>query len=184
MSAKADDKDALDDVASGYADAGPSLSDIQALMDAAIKAEDFDEAARLRDRLKELRGNSNAGVLDCNERFYQAFRKSDMRAMRAVWGVGDHVQCLHPGSACISGDTQVMASWEIVFSSMPPGQGLDVNCEQVRVHATETWGFITCVERVDSDTGVGTLAATNVFEVQDGEWKIIHHQAHGIQTMR
>ena len=123
-------------------------------------------------------------MLDCNERFYQAFRKSDMRAMRAVWGVGDHVQCLHPGSACISGDTQVMASWEIVFSSMPPGQGLDVNCEQVRVHATETWGFITCVERVDSDTGVGTLAATNVFEVQDGEWKIIHHQAHGIQTMR
>ena len=183
MSAKADDKDALDDVASGYADAGPSLSDIQALMDAAIKAEDFDEAARLRDRLKELRGNSNAGVLDCNERFYQAFRKSDMRAMRAVWGVGDHVQCLHPGSACISGDTQVMASWEIVFSSMPPGQGLDVNCEQVRVHATSDWGFITCVERVDSDSGVGTLAATNVFEVQDGEWKIIHHQAHGIQTM-
>ena len=181
--AKAEEKDALDDVASGYSDAGPSLSDIQALMDAAIAAEDFDEAARLRDRLKELRGNSNAGVLDCNERFYQAFRKSDMRLMRAVWGTGEHVQCLHPGSACISGDTQVMASWEIVFSSMPPGQGLDVNCEQVRVHATETWGYITCVERVDSDTGAGTLAATNVFEVQDGEWKMIHHQAHGIQTM-
>ena len=64
--AKAEEKDALDDVASGYSDAGPSLSDIQALMDAAIAAEDFDEAARLRDRLKELRGNSNAGVLDCN----------------------------------------------------------------------------------------------------------------------
>ena len=129
--------------------------------------------------------NSSAGVSDANERFYQAFRSSDMKAMRAVWGDGEHVQCLHPGSACISGADQVMSSWEIVFGSLPPGTGLDVSVEQVRVHAAEGWGFVTCVEKVDSDTGSGgMLAATNVFEVQDGEWKIIHHHAHGIAGLR
>lgn len=170
----------LDDVASGYSDAGPGISDIQDLLDVAVAEENFEEAARLRDRLNLLRDNSAAAVADCNERFYQAFRSSSMSAMREVWGRGQHVQCLHPGAACIAGSEQVLSSWEIVFASMPPGAGLDVRVEQLRVHASQGWGFVTCVERVDSDTGVGKLAATNVFEVQDGEWKIIHHQAHGI----
>lgn len=47
--------DWLDDVASGYADTGPSISDIQDLLDVAIGEEDFEEAARLRDRLNALK---------------------------------------------------------------------------------------------------------------------------------
>jgi translation initiation factor 2A len=43
---------------------------------------------------------------------------------------------------------------------------------------------VTCVEKVASDDGVGTLAATNVFEKQNGEWKIVHHHAHGIVGIR
>ena len=101
-----------------------------------------------------------------------------------VEGEGDHVQCLHPGAACIGGAEQVMQSWEIVFSGLPPGAGLEIDVEQTRVHAADGWGFATCVEKVRSDDGVGTLAATNVFEKQAGEWKIVHHHAHGIQGIR
>ena len=157
--------------------------DVQDLLDVAVASEDFAEAARLRDRLVAMRGDATAGVADANERFYHAFRTADAEAMRRVWGVGDHVQCLHPGSACISGADQVRESWDIVFSTMPPGAGMDVSAEQVRVHAADGWGFVTCVEKVNSDEGVGMLAATNVFEVQGDEWKIIHHHAHGLQGM-
>lgn len=46
-------------------------------------------------------------------------------------------------------------------------------------------GFLNVLlEPYASDTGAGMLAATNVFEVQDGEWKIIHHHAHGIAGLR
>ena len=173
----------LDDAPSGYSGDGPSISDVQDLLDAAVASEDFAEAARLRDRLVAMRGDATAGVADANERFYHAFRTADAEAMRRVWGVGDHVQCLHPGSACISGADQVRESWDIVFSTMPPGAGMDVSAEQVRVHAADGWGFVTCVEKVNSDAGVGMLAATNVFEVQGDEWKIIHHHAHGLQGM-
>ena len=75
-------------------------------------------------------------------------------------------------------------SWDIVFSGLPPGTGLEIDVEQTRVHAGDDWGFATCVEKVRSDDGVGTLAATNVFEKQAGEWKIVHHHAHGIQGIR
>ena len=89
----------LDDAPSGYSGDGPSISDVQDLLDVAVASEDFAEAARLRDRLVAMRGDATAGVADANERFYHAFRTADAEAMRRVWGVGDHVQCLHPGSA-------------------------------------------------------------------------------------
>ena len=41
----------------------------------------------------------------------------------------------------------MMSSWEIVFGSLPPGTGLDVKVEQLRVHASQGWGFVTCVEK-------------------------------------
>lgn len=60
--AGAGDDDTVDDVASGYADTGPSISDIQELLDVAVREEDFEEAARLRDRLNALK------VGDCEKR--------------------------------------------------------------------------------------------------------------------
>lgn len=176
---------ANEDVSSGYGGDGPSISDVQAMLDAAVLREDFAEAASLRDRLAAMRDDASASALEANEAFYRAFRAGDATAMRDAWGVGSHVQCIHPGAACISGSDQVAQSWDVVFGSLPPGGGgLDVKVEQVRVHAGNGWGVVTCVERVDSDTGTGTLAATNVFEVQGGEWKIIHHHAHGVQSLR
>ncbi|EEH51743.1 uncharacterized protein MICPUCDRAFT_53752 [Micromonas pusilla CCMP1545] len=110
-----------DDVASGYDDARPSIRDLEELLATAIRDEDFTAAASLRDRLSAMKRDAATGVLDANERFYVAFRSGSLRAMRDVWGAGDHVQCMHPGSAVISGAPDVLASWEIVFSSIPGG---------------------------------------------------------------
>ena len=46
-------------------------------------------------------------ILAANTLFYRAFEKADMRLMDRIWAHGDHVQCLHPGSFCISGRDQV-----------------------------------------------------------------------------
>ena len=181
--ASSDDGDPADP-SSGYAESERSMGDTEALMNAAIEAEDFENAAVYRDLLNDMRGSASAAVADANERFYEAFRAGDAVKMRTCWGNGDHVQCLHPGAACIGGAERVAQSWDIVFSGLPPGTGLEIDVEQTRVHAGDDWGFATCVEKVRSDDGVGTLAATNVFEKQAGEWKIVHHHAHGIQGIR
>ena len=49
-------------------------------------------------------------VLDANTLFYRAFAKSDMRLMDRIWAKGDHVQCMHPGTFCISGREQVQVT--------------------------------------------------------------------------
>ncbi len=173
-----------DSSTSGYAEDTPSIGDIVSLMNAAIEAEDFENAAIYRDRLKQLKQSTVAEVTNANDLFYEAFRSGSIKKMKAIWGAGEHVQCLHPGAACIGGSDSVLQSWDIVFSSLPPGAQLEIGVEQTRVHADDTMGFVTCVENVKGDDGVGTLACTNVFEKQQGEWKIIHHHAHGINGIR
>ena len=158
----------------------PTKTDYEFALRTAIRDENYEEAARLRDLIDSISRDAARAVQDANEGFYRAFRDASVSAMRAVWAEGAHVQCLHPGSAVVSGARDVMESWEIIFASMPDG-GADVQCADVRVHAGDGWGFATCVERV---SGGASLAATNVFERQlDGSWRVVLHQAHGVMSL-
>lgn len=92
--------------------------------------------------------------------------------MDRVWGEGDHVQCIHPRLECIAGRTQVMESWRLILGAAQ----MTITLEDVRVHAGEDMAFVTCIEVVDAGDSRGRVAATNVFEKQNGQWKLIHHQ--------
>lgn len=160
--------------------AAPTKTDYEFALRSAIRDENYEEAARLRDLIDSISQDAARAVQDANEGFYRAFRDASVSAMRAVWAEGAHVQCLHPGSAVVSGARDVMESWELIFASMPAG-GADVRCADVRVHAGDGWGFATCVERV---SGGAALAATNIFERQlDGSWRMVLHQAHGVMSL-
>lgn len=67
--------------------------------------------------------------------------------MEGIWGKGDHVQCIHPSSACIAGRESVIESWGLVLS----GTRMKIKLEDVRVFATDTMGYVTCVEVVDAN---------------------------------
>jgi hypothetical protein len=67
-----------------------------------------------------------------------------------------------------------MESWSLLFRE---GGRLTVKCEDVQVYATDSMGFLTCTEVVDSGSATGRLACTNIFEKQGDEWKMIHHMA-------
>jgi len=159
--------------------AGPSVSDdelsrLQSELADAVANERYAEAAALRDRLRFVKQDIRAGVEQANARFYRAFESGDAAGMASVWGVGEHVRCLHPGAECITGREAVLASWALVSKS---GPRLRVRAESVDVFSTERLAFLTCVEVVDAPTALGRLACTNVFELQEGEWRIIHHHA-------
>lgn len=124
---------------------------------------------------------------EANLAFYRAFEAGDIQvcagppamptasgtqAMERVWGVGDHVQCIHPRLECIAGRTQVMESWRLILGAAQ----MTITLEDVRVHAGEDVAFVTCIEVVDAGDSRGRVAATNVFEKQDGQWKLVHHQ--------
>ena len=54
--------------------------------------------------------------------------------------------------------------------------GYQIDVEEVKVHTVGSKSaFVTCVEYVDSGPTTGKIVATNIFEKQNNEWKIVHH---------
>ncbi|MDA7947950.1 MAG: nuclear transport factor 2 family protein [Hyphomicrobiaceae bacterium] len=109
-------------------------------------------------------------VLAANEAFYSAFRNADFEAMEALWSRNRKVSVYHPNWPGIADRDAVMESWyRILISGDPP---------QVRAHAptvvmTGRTALVICQEDLESTR----LIATNVFVLEDGEWRMTNHQA-------
>jgi len=128
---------------------------------------------------RRRRQDSRLAVEEANEKFYQAFRTGNLQLMSQIWGSGAHIQCIHPAAECIANREQVLNSWKIILAG---GQKMQIDLEDVRIYATDTEGFVTLIEVVNTDDSRGRVAATNIFEKQKGVWKIVHH--HGSPVPR
>ena len=167
-----------------YVDDGgvaPTLAEYERALATAVREERYEDAATIRDVMRSISDDALRAVTEANERFYRAFRLANRDAMDAVWTDGSHAQCAHPGQSVACGKRDVMASWDIIFAGVPESQGIDVTCVDVRAHAGEGWGVVTCVEKI----GVGArLTAVNVFErSEDGVWRVVVHQAHAVRAI-
>ena len=157
-----------------------SLQQLLSELDRAIDNEEYELAATLRDEIQTKRQDNRIAVEEANERFYEAFRNGNYAAMSQIWGTGQHVQCIHPAAECIAGREDVMMSWKLILSS---GR-MNINLEDVRIYATDTEGYVTLVEVVDAEDSQGRIIATNIFERQQGSWKIVHHHGGPVPSRR
>jgi len=109
-------------------------------------------------------------LLATNEAFYRAFSGRDVEAMERLWSGTAPVACVHPGWAALHGREVVLASWRSILRS---GQSPRVVCTNPTAHLLGDAGFVLCEERVDA----AVLMATNVFVLEGGVWKMVHHHA-------
>lgn len=123
-------------------------------------------------------------VLEANARFYRAFEAMDLAAMEALWGHDDHVRCIHPGWPLLSGWKAVRASWEGILAG-PVEMRFTITGARVEVGGDLAW--VTCTEnllsRTDDRVTVTALLATNLFQRQDGRWRLVHHHASHVMGM-
>lgn len=112
---------------------------------------------------------SDEAVLFANDRFYTAFANNDLEAMDQLWGK-DGITCAHPGWQALHGRNEVMASWEAILGEegAPP-----VRCLGPRVALHGDLAIVICLEELET----AYLCATNVFAIDSGEWRMIHHHA-------
>lgn len=111
-------------------------------------------------------------VEGANAAFYQAFRERNLAAMTSLWARKVPVSCVHPGMRAIEGHDNVMASWRGILGH-PKSPVME--CSNVKVHLLGTAAFVTCLEGNVGETP--KLVATNVFVLEEGKWKVAHHQA-------
>ena len=109
-------------------------------------------------------------VLVANEAFYRAFNQKDPAAMDAIWARSVEVGCIHPGWNVLRGRDPVMESWRGILSN-------PVQPKIVTGGATVTVlgdvAIVLCRELVAGSP----LAATNVFVLEEGIWRLVHHQS-------
>ena len=114
-------------------------------------------------------------VLAANERFYQAFNLKDPALMDAAWAAEHAVSCVHPGWNVLEGLQDVLDSWHSILGN--PNQ------PRIVMGGATVTGFgelalVVCRELV----AASPLVATNLFILEDGAWRLVHHQSSPVYT--
>jgi hypothetical protein len=113
-----------------------------------------------------------AEILRANAAFYRAFSRGDYPAMAELWARQAPVACIHPGSPVLTGRQAVLESWREILGNPPP---FEMRCESPTVHRLGEAAVVTCYEA--NGKHPAHLAATNVFVLEEGSWRMVHHQA-------
>ena len=109
-------------------------------------------------------------VLTANSEFYRAFRERDIGALEDLLAVRSPVACIHPGWDILTDREEVLNSWRQILSHQ---QDVAIECRNATPYIFDEVAIVLCHERL----GGHTLAATNMFRHEEGEWRMIHHQA-------
>jgi len=113
-----------------------------------------------------------AAVLRANAEFYRAFSSGDYAAMSELWAKQAPVVCFHPGLPALIGRQAVLQSWERVLAEGPPFR---MRCDHARAHVLADTAIVTGYEGTDDRPA--HLAVTNLFMLEAGQWRMVHHHA-------
>lgn len=114
---------------------------------------------------------------DAEAAFYEAFTKSDLEAMMAVWADDDDIYCVHPNGARVAGVERVRESWRQIFASgqtlrFQLGEQQYVQGMMLSVHSV--YEHITVAGDPRSRAPV---IATNVYIRTERGWRMVAHHA-------
>ena len=122
-------------------------------------------------------------VIEANARFYQAFEALDIAEMDRVWAHGAHVKCVHPGWPLLTGWEAVRESWDTIFTNT---EEMRFTLSNVSAAVGGDLAWVTCTENILSEVagrvGVTAILATNLFERDGADWRLIHHHASHVLT--
>lgn len=127
--------------------------------------------------LPGMTGQDPSGALAANRAFYSALEERDAERMEALWSHGEDVACIHPGWHRLDGWEEVGRSWRAIFANSRPWR---VHAEDERAFVSGEIAVVLCVEVLEASGASGEPArmqATNVFRLEEGGWRIVHHHA-------
>lgn len=109
-------------------------------------------------------------LLAANRRFYEAFARADLEAMDELWARDVPVTCVHPGWTPLVEREEILQSWQAILSGSTPQE---IEYGAAEAYPGEDMGYVVCAENI----GETELIATNVFVIEAGAWKMVHHHA-------
>jgi hypothetical protein len=114
--------------------------------------------------------SSEEAALEAYERFYQAFNLKDVTMMDDAWAAAHAVTCVHPGWNVLEGREDVLDSWHSILGN--PNQPRIVTGGATATVFGDV-AVLVCRELVAGSP----LVATNVFVLEEDQWRLLHHQS-------
>lgn len=112
---------------------------------------------------------------DAEAAFYDAIERGDIDALENVWSNDDNVVCIHPGATRIEGRQAVMESFVQLFSEAPM---LSFSLVDTLYTGNDCLAVHLVREEIALDGQVvSIMASTNIFQMEDGGWRMLLHHA-------
>jgi ketosteroid isomerase-like protein len=121
-------------------------------------------------------------IRQASEQFYEALNRAingDPGPMMEVWSHGSDVTAMHPLGGRETGWEEVRASWEQVAQVFSEGQvSLDgLMIVPLSDDVVYTLGTENGQAKLGDETVGVDWRATNIYQHEGGEWKMVHHHA-------
>ena len=121
-------------------------------------------------------------IRNATKLFYVAFNSAlhgDLDPMSKVWSHRADISNLSAAGGWASGWDEVRAGFRNMARLYPDGR---IAPEDIKVVADGEMGFSVCKETGQLRSAEGPMVrfnerATNVFRLEDGKWKLVHHHA-------
>lgn len=111
-----------------------------------------------------------------SDKFYSGLSRMDVAALPELWSHRDDVTTMHPMGGEQVGWEEVRTSFEQAAGAMTDSH---VDLIDQRIHAGTDLAYETGIERGSAKVGGEPVSfehrVTNVYRLEDGQWKMIHH---------
>jgi len=129
---------------------------------------------------KAMNADAVKAVRAANDQFYAALNTmftGELAPMEAIWSHADDVSNQGPFGARMDGWTAVRAEFKKEAGMKLGGR---VVCKDLIVRAGKDLAYTVCVEHGEHMSAAGkpvivSFRATNIFRLENGQWKLIHH---------
>ena len=116
-----------------------------------------------------------------NEHFYRALNAmftGDLEPMTAIWSHGEYVTDMGPFGDRLTGWKAVHEEFVLEAAMKLGGK---IVCKDLHIYAGTDMGYTVCVEEGENMSAEGkpvsvSHRATNIFHLENGKWKLVHHQ--------
>lgn len=112
---------------------------------------------------------------DAEQAFYQAFENADLEAMMGVWLDADYIECIHPMSHRLMGQSAIRDSWSEIFTDRATIEFETVDTHRI-THKDLAIHIVNEILLVNGSKRV-QLLATNIYEKTVHGWYMILHHA-------
>lgn len=127
-------------------------------------------------------------ILDATKQFYVALNgvlSGDLDLISAVWSHREDVTNLSSSGGRDNGWNEIFQRYQAMVRMQLGGK---IAPQDIVVVADGEMGFSTCTESGETRSAAGamqsyTKRATNVFRLEDGKWKLIHHHTDPVQIL-